>query len=282
MASRKEQKEQARQRRLAEERATAERARRTRRMQLLGGVVLLAMIVVGAAIALSSGGSSVAAVKPQSAAAKAASARVNQLLVGIPQSGTTLGTPHARVTITEYGDLECSVCDAFALAPSVTDAEGDAGSGYENDVINDFVRTGKADLVFKSLETASSGNPDPNAFALQQAAAYAAGRQDKAWYYIELFYNEQGREDTGYVTESYLQGLARQISGLKFNTWMSDRNLSSIQNQVTADNAAGSAIDAGEASTPTIVISGPRGEAKPIVGLPSSWGELESTIKSVS
>ena len=39
MASRKEQKEQARARRLAEERARAERARRDRRLRMIGGVV---------------------------------------------------------------------------------------------------------------------------------------------------------------------------------------------------------------------------------------------------
>ena len=40
-------------------------------------------------------------------------------------------------------------------------------------------------------------------FPTQQSAAYAAGLQAKAWYYIELFYNLQGQEDTGYVTSSY-------------------------------------------------------------------------------
>ena len=38
-------------------------------------------------------------------------------------------------------------------------------------------------------------------------------------------YNEQGAEGTNYVTESYLQGLAKQIPGLNFKKWMSDRKL---------------------------------------------------------
>ncbi len=248
---------------------------------MLGGVVVLAIVVVVVAIAISSGGGSTSAIKPQSAGAKAASARVDSLLAGIPQSGNTLGKPNAPITVTEYGDLECSVCDVFAIAPSVTNAEGESGSGLENDVIDNLVRTGKAKLVYRSLETASSGNPNPNAFALQQAAAEAAGLQDKAWYYIELFYNEQGAEDTGYVTERYLEGLARQVPGLNFSKWMADRKLSSIKNEVSSDNTAGTAIDGGQPSTPTIVASGPNGQAKPIVGLPSSWGELEAAIKSV-
>ena len=58
MASRTKQKEEARARRLAEERAMAERARQRRRMQMLGGVVLAAVAIVAVAIALSVGGSS--------------------------------------------------------------------------------------------------------------------------------------------------------------------------------------------------------------------------------
>lgn len=58
MASRKDQKEQARARRLAEEQAQAEQARRTRRLQMLGGTVLLAAVAAGVAIAIASGGSS--------------------------------------------------------------------------------------------------------------------------------------------------------------------------------------------------------------------------------
>jgi hypothetical protein len=135
--------------------------------------------------------------------------------------------------------------------------------------------------VYRSLETASSGNPNPNAFALQQAAAGAAGLQGKAWYYIELFYNEQGAEGSGYVTESYLEGLARQIHALNFSKWMADRNLASVKQQVSSDNAAGIRVDAGNAGTPTLVIQGPAGTKTLPSGLPSSYGELQAAIKSV-
>ena len=36
----------------------------------------------------------------------------------------------------------------------------------------------------------------------------AAGKQNKMWNFIETFYHEQGEEDSGYVTEKYLQGIA--------------------------------------------------------------------------
>src|SRR5450432_1369837 len=93
MASRKAQKDAARERRLAEERARAERTRRTRRLRMVGGVVVVAIALVAVAIAISSNGSSSAkVVKPSSPAAKKAQASVNTLLKGIPQQGTTLGS----------------------------------------------------------------------------------------------------------------------------------------------------------------------------------------------
>jgi hypothetical protein len=57
MASRKEQKEQARERRLAEEQVLTERAQRERRLRMLGGVVVLAVTLAAVAIAISSGSS---------------------------------------------------------------------------------------------------------------------------------------------------------------------------------------------------------------------------------
>jgi protein-disulfide isomerase len=204
-------------------------------------------------------------------------------LAGIPQSGNTLGNPSAKVTITEYGDLECSVCDVFATPTSFTNPEHEAGSGWEDKLISQYVKTGKAKLVFKSLETASGSNPDQNAFNTQQIAAYAAGLQGKAWNYIELMYNEQGAEGANYVTEAYLDGLAKQIKGLNYKKWLSDRKLAKLGQQVTTDGEQGTAVDksAGSGpSTPTVAISGPKGLAKPIVGLPT--GEYAAYVAAIN
>src|SRR6202030_566788 len=107
MASRKDQKEAARQRRLAEEQTRAEKARRDRRLRMLGGVVVGTIIVIAVVFAISSSGGTSSAPKPNTAQAKNAAATVTNLLTGIPQSGNTLGSPSAKVTVTEYGDLVC-------------------------------------------------------------------------------------------------------------------------------------------------------------------------------
>jgi protein-disulfide isomerase len=282
MASRKEQKEQARAARLASEQAAAANQQRTRRIQIFGGAIAIAVIVIVVAIVISSGGGSG---KPTSAEATTAAKHVDSVLAGIPESGNTLGNPKAKVTITEYGDLECSVCDVLATPTSFTNPEHESGSGWEDQLISNYVRTGKAKLVYKSLETASGSNPDQNAFAQQQVAAYAAGLQGKAWYYIELMYNQQGAEGSNYVTESYLDGLAKQIKGLNYKKWLSDRKLASLQQMLSTESQQGVNVDGGptKASTPTVVISGPKGGATPIIGLPQSgYSAYTSAISVVS
>ena len=265
MASRKEQKEAARQRRLAEEQARAESARRTRRMRMLGGTVVGAVVVVVAAIAISSGGSTAQAVKPNSPAAKKAASTVNTLLAGIPQQGNTLGSPSAKVTLTEYGDLVCPVCKSFAL-------------GAENQLIANEVRNGKVKIVYKPLETASQAANNAM-FVPSQTAMLAAGQQKKGWNYLELFYHEQGDETQSYVTDNYLGGLAKQIPGLNFNQWSSDRQSSTLSAQVNTGRASAAASNFN--STPTLVVSGPKSQAQPIVG-DTTYGSLQTAINSVS
>lgn len=284
MASRKEQKQTVRQQRLAQDQAAAQRTDRVRRLRLVGGTALAAVVVVAAAIAISSRGSRSSPVTPGSRAAKLAEEHVNSLLSGIRESGNTLGRANARVTVTEYGDLECSVCGIFATPSTFFNPEGEQGTGWEDDLIQQFVRSGKVKLVFRALETASLGNPNPSAFQLQQVAANAAGAQAKEWYYIELFYNEQGQEGTGYVTENYLDGLAKQVPGLNLAEWMRDRGLASAEAEVRTDNASGLAAAHAlnnRPGTPMITIEGRHGRIGFPPGLPDSYSELENAIASV-
>jgi protein-disulfide isomerase len=241
------------------------RARRARRLRRSVGMVLVLVAFVAVAIALTSarGG---APPKPGSPAARHDVAATVALLRGIPQSGRTLGSAHAPVTVTEYADLECSVCRVFAL-------------GAEESLIANEVRAGQVKLVYRSLCTATCNGPlGRPGFASQQAAAYAAALQRLGWDYIELFYREQGAEGTNYVTPSYLAGLAHQVPGLEYQKWHADSGLPSLQAQVTGEGSA--AAGQGFGSTPTIVVAGPRGRSKPIVGAPD-FSTLQAAIKSV-
>ncbi|MDQ6803950.1 MAG: DsbA family protein [Actinomycetota bacterium] len=281
MASRAEQKAQARAQRIEFERKQAEAEQRKQRLMRLAGVGLVAVIVVVAAIVISSGGGGgTPPVKPTSTAAQGIVTRVNGLLAGIGQSGgnNTLGNPSAPVQVTEYGDLECSACDSFALPTTVKTSSGTPGTGVEDQLIKTYVRPGKASLVYRSLDTATGNGATPQMFAAQQAAALAAGLQGKAWYYIELFYAEQGAEGSTYVNESYLDGLAKQVPGLSYSKWLADRNKSNLTAQVQSDAAVASSLNL--TNTPSLVVKGPKGQAAPIQGVPS-WSQLQAAIKSV-
>jgi len=281
MASRTKQKEEARARRLAEEQARAERAARTRRMRMLGGVVIVAVAVVAVVVAISvSGGGGGKPVSPISKAARSDVAAVSKLLAGIPQSRETLGSPSAPVTVTEYADLECPVCDSFALPTNRNTSDGTPGTGYLDKLISQYVRPGKVKIVYRSLETATGNSPNSSMWTQQQAAAYAAGLQNKAWYYIELFYYEQQSETSAYVNPAFLQGIAEQVPGLSLSQWASARNSQALQAQVASEGQAAQA--AGYQYTPTILVKGPKGQATPIQSLPQSYSQLTSAISQVS
>jgi len=261
MASRTKQKEEARARRLAEERARVERERRQRRLRMLGGVVLGAVAVVAVLIAVSSGGSSNGLQTGTRLAQTTAS--VESLLSGIPQSGSRLGNPKAPVTMTYYGDLECPICQEFTLL------------SFPQLVAND-VRSGKVQVVYRAFKTAT---PDLSTFEAQQSAALAAGQQQHFWDFTELFYHEQGQEASGYVNDSYLTTLARQVPGLNVAQWQSVRTNPSLVNQVVSDEQSG--ISVGVKGTPTLIFQGPKGAIASPSGVPTYAG-LEQLISRVA
>ncbi len=264
MASRKDQKEEARARRLAEERARTERARRDRRLRMVGGVILAAVAIVAVLIAVSSGSSPKAAGLQQGKGESTTVASVQNLLSGIPQSGARLGNPKAPVTMTYYGDLECPSCQDFTL------------NGGFAPLVSNEVRSGKVQIIYKSFETATQ---DPAVFKTQQVAALAAGAQDRFWNYAELFYHEQGQEGTGYVTEAYLQGLAKQVPGLDLVKWEAARNDAALGTQVATDVQSGTSQ--GVNATPTLIFQGSKG--KPVaISSAATYLQLQQAIKQVT
>lgn len=124
-------------------------------------------------------------------------------------------------------------------------------------MIRRWVRSGDLRIVYTSLETATR---EPEVFLEQQVAAYAAGAQHKAWYYVEIFYHEQGEEDTAYVTERYLDGIARQVPGLNFARWQRARKLSKYQAQIEGDALAADKL--GLTGTPSFQIGHTGGPMK--------------------
>lgn len=230
---------------------------------MLAGVGVIAAAFVAVAIAVSTGASG-SPPKPESPAAQHSAAVVDNLLKGIPQSGNTLGSQKAKVTLTEFGDLKCPICRQFAL-------------GAEQQLIARDVRVGRLKIRYRSLCTAACAGPQPRVFSTQQAAALAAGQQNRAWHYIELFYHLQGDETTSYVTPAFLEGLAKLIPGLNYGEWQSARNTSTLMGRVSADQRAAQAV--GFSGTPSVLIQGPKGVRKiPYLG---DYATYEAAIRAV-
>jgi protein-disulfide isomerase len=213
-----------------------------KRIRLVGGIA--AVVVAVAVAAIATGGSSSPPSPHRSSAAlprarvhaSSTELAVDALLAGIPQHASVLGDRTAPVTLQWFGDLQCPYCKEFAV-------------GALPAIIGKWVRGGQLRLVYRSMQTATH---QATVFTTQQVAALAAGRQQRMWNFIETFYREEGAEDSNYVTESYLQGIAGQIPGLKLAQWMSDRGRPVMAAELAADRRAVEA--AGLRGTPAFLL----------------------------
>jgi protein-disulfide isomerase len=231
--TRKQRREAARAERVAREQEAAQRAQRKRRLGILGGVLALAVVIVAVAIAVSSGGGGSS--KPSTAN------QTTSLFAGIPEKGITLGKANAPVTLQEYGDLQCPICQEYALNALPT-------------LVRDYVRTGKVKMVFHNL--AFIGQDSVTAGRVAQAA----GMQNKLWPFIDRFYANQGQENSGYVTQDFLTKVASQVPGLDTKKLFTDANSTAAQQGLVT--ATASAHKRRINATPTFVLgaTGKQGE----------------------
>jgi protein-disulfide isomerase len=241
--TRKQRREQARAQRRALEEAEAAGMQRRKRLIQLGSVAGVVIVIIAVIlIATSGGGSKTPLPSTTNPASTPAVKEVTALLNGVPQNGSTLGNPKAPVTMVYFGDLQCPVCKDFTL-------------GALPPLIEKYVRPGKLKIEYRNLETATR---EPETFKTQQTAALAAGKQQKGWYYIELFYHQQGQEGSEYVTEQYLQTLAKQVPGLNLANWKAARDDAQFNNTLTSD--AQTANNAGFTGTPSFEIGKSSGQ----------------------
>jgi hypothetical protein len=114
---------------------------------------------------------------------------------GIPQHGRVLGWPRARYTLLEFADLQCPYCARFDrdVLPAV---------------IERLVRPGRLRIELRPIAFLGPGS------ATAAAVTVAAGMQDRIWQFADLFYRNQGRENSGYVTPRFIGQIARAVPGL--------------------------------------------------------------------
>lgn len=176
----------------------------------LGVVVLAAASLAAALVAVSQLGAG------EPAAARAVVPPTPGLFAGIPQRGAVLGNPAAPVTLVEYADLQCPYCADWAV-------------GALPVLIDEYVRAGKLRIVFRGM--AFLGLESDTALR----TAVAAGRQNKLWDVVHSLYEQQGAENSGWVTESLLSEVAPGVDVNERNEdWVSQE----IQRSAAAARAA--------------------------------------------
>src|SRR5262249_59503050 len=92
----------------------------------------------------------------------------------------------------------------------------------------------------------------------------AAGDQGKLWNYLQIFYANQGGENSGYVTDDFMTNIAKAAGVPDIDKWTTDRN--DPKWDATIQQGSSQADSLGFTGTPSIVVQGPKGQ-KSIGGL---------------
>jgi len=156
-----------------------------------------------------------------------------------PSGGTsptnhTLGAGKKGVTLTEYGDYECPVCDTYyPIVKQVVQKYGD-------------------DITFQFRNLPLS-QIHQNAFASARAAE-AAGLQGKFWQMHDALYENQNAWGQAKNAVDYFNAYAQQI-GLNVNQFKTDFASTKVNNLINADLNAFGKTGQSEA-TPTFFFNG--------------------------
>jgi protein-disulfide isomerase len=211
--------------------------------------VIVALIVISQSGGGGDGGGGTSTVKGAD--------QVDSELAGIPQQGNVLGDADAPVSVVEFGDLQCPICASFAtqILPQLLSSE---------------VRPGNATYEYRPWNIIG---PDSKPAS---KAALAAGEQDRLFQFVQLFYANQGGENSGYVTDEFLESIAKAAGVPDLERWSRDRSAARWDAVLSKNNADADSL--GFTGTPSILVTGPKGQ-KPLSGFGLS--EIESAIQQV-
>ena len=157
-----------------------------------------------------------------------------------------LGKSGTTVRTLQFEDLQCPICKRY------TDEAFPA-------IVNEYVRTGRIKVDFRGL--AFLGPDSLKALKI----AMAAGLQNKLWQVVGLFYENQGAENSGWVTDSLIDEILAAVPGLDAAKVKVDAKGTQVANQIAAINARG---DQAEGAGNTVVL--PRSRLQPAGQLPAA------------
>lgn len=154
-------------------------------------------------------------------------------LAGIPQAGRVLGSPTAKLTLIEYADPQCPACRLYS-------------EEFFPTLVREYVRPGRVRTEFRGFPFLGDDSVKAYRFLL------AAAEQDRLWNLAEALYRNQGAENSGWVTDDLIRGLAAEIPGLDVDKLFTDAERADIRQQAESAGAAASA--AGIGGTPSFLV----------------------------
>ena len=162
--------------------------------------------------------------------------------INLQNGSPVLGSLGAPITIVEFGDYQCEACYHW----------------YHNtraDIIENYVETGKANLVFIDLPFLGRDS------ITAAQATYCADDQGKYWEYHETLYNFQETIDNGWASKDRLVSFAFDLDMNmdEFNDCMDTKKYSK---RVKANYDESQRM--GAEATPTFLIISPDGNMKKI------------------
>jgi protein-disulfide isomerase len=203
---------------------------------------------------------------------------VATMFKGIPENHFVLGSPTAPVTLTEFIDLQCPDCQIFETTMLPT-------------LVQKYVRTGKLQIKMEPWNILDR-TPDVHDSLRGQKATIAAAAQNKAFQFAELLYDNQGTEETHWMTDAVISQIAAGVDGLKPAQLISDANSSATATLVHQIDSLATSLTkkfpptatTGFNGTPGIFLS--KGNAAPVLfadsaGVPN-LGALEHAIDALA
>jgi protein-disulfide isomerase len=204
---------------------------RQRRLGLLAAAAALAAVIVVVAIVISQGGADDEPAAPAPGVER------------LPEDRVWLGDPAAPATLIEFADLQCPFCAQYA-------------EDTLPQVIEDYVRPGRLRLELRLLAFLG-----PDSVRGRQVAN-AAALQNRLWNFTDLFFRNQGEENSGYATDAFLQRLARRTPGLDTDELAAD--FGSPQANALSRQADRMATRLGVQGTPSFYLVRDGGTPEPI------------------
>ena len=167
-----------------------------------------------------------------------------KLSVFYDNASPPLGDPDAPITIVEFGDYQCFYCNKFFHET-------------EDQVYQNYIKTGKARLIFKDFTIIGSDS------VVAAHAAHCADEQGKFWEYHDTLYNNWTGENNGWASAENQIKFAQSL-GLDQNSFLDCMTSEKYTEMIKA--SSNDAKTLGLTGTPGFFIIGPNNKIVKVPG----------------